>query len=157
MSPTPDARPMSYSRGEITTFVMPHMQNVLGDLFGGHLMALVDQAAAVAAIRHAGGAAVTASIDRVDFRERIPVGALVTCIATVDYVGNSSMDISVQVYSERISTGERRQTHTAHAVFVAIDEKGQPRRVPRLVAETPEEIERFERARAHRERQPHRQ
>ena len=157
MSPTPDTRPMSYSRGEITTFVMPHMQNVLGDLFGGHLMALVDQAAAVAAIRHAGGAAVTASIDRVDFRERIPVGALVTCIATVDYVGNSSMDISVQVYSERISTGERRQTHAAHAVFVAIDEKGQPRRVPRLVAETPEEIERFERARAHRERQTHRQ
>ena len=58
----------------ITTFVMPHMQNVLGDLFGGELMALVDQAAAVAAIRHAGGPAVTASIDRVDFRERIPVG-----------------------------------------------------------------------------------
>ena len=46
---------MSFSRGEITTFVMPHMQNVLGDLFGGHLMALVDQAAAVAAIRPAGG------------------------------------------------------------------------------------------------------
>jgi acyl-CoA hydrolase len=66
---------MSYSTGQITTFVMPHMQNVRGDLFGGELMALVDQAAAVAAIRHAGGPAVTASIERVDFRERIPVGA----------------------------------------------------------------------------------
>ena len=76
---------MSYSRGEITTFVMPHMQNVLGDLFGGHLMALVDQAAAVAAIRHAGGPAVTASIDRVDFRERSPVGSLVSCVAAVDF------------------------------------------------------------------------
>ena len=53
---------------------MPHMQNIRGDLFGGELMALVDQAAAVAAIRHAGGPAVTASIDRVDFRERIPLG-----------------------------------------------------------------------------------
>ena len=62
---------MSPSVGTITTFVMPHMQNVLGDLSGGELMALVDQAAAVAAIRHAGGPAVTASIDRVDFRERI--------------------------------------------------------------------------------------
>ena len=78
---------MSHSVGSITTFVMPDMQNIRGDLFGGHLMALVDQAAAVAAIRHAGGPAVTASIDRVDFRERIPVGALVTCEATVDYVG----------------------------------------------------------------------
>ena len=146
-----ESRPMSYSRGEISTFVMPHMQNVLGDLFGGHLMALVDQAAAVAAIRHAGGPAVTATIDRVDFRERIPVGALVTCVGTVDYVGNSSMEITVEVYSERVSTGERRHTHTAHAVFVAIDEQGKPKRVPRLIPETPEEEARYERARTHRE------
>jgi acyl-CoA hydrolase len=144
---------MSHSVGTITTFVMPHMQNVRGDLFGGELMALVDQAAAVAAIRHAGGPAVTASIDRVDFRERIPVGALVTCIASVDYVGNSSMDISVQVYAEKVSTGEKRHTHAAHVVFVAIDEHGKPTRVPRLVPETDEERERYARAEAHRQRQ----
>ena len=53
--PIPDSRPMSYSRGELTAFVMPNQQNVLGDLFGGELMSMVDQAAAVAAIRHAGG------------------------------------------------------------------------------------------------------
>jgi acyl-CoA hydrolase len=141
---------MSHSVGSITTFVMPDMQNIRGDLFGGHLMALVDQAAAVAAIRHAGGPAVTASIDRVDFRERIPVGALVTCQATVDYVGNSSMDITVEVYSERVSTGERRHTHTAHVVFVAIDDEGQPKRVPRLIPETEEERARYARAEAHR-------
>jgi acyl-CoA hydrolase len=143
---------MSFSVGSITTFVMPHMQNVRGDLFGGELMALVDQAAAVAAIRHAGGPAVTASIERVDFRERIPVGALVTCNATVDYVGNSSMDITVEVYSELVSSGERRHTHTAHVVFVALDENGKPKRVPRLVAETDEERERYVRAEAHRRR-----
>jgi acyl-CoA hydrolase len=141
---------MSYSTGQITTFVMPHMQNVRGDLFGGDLMALVDQAAAVAAIRHAGGPAVTASIERVDFRERIPVGALVTCAATVDYVGNSSMDITVEVYAERVSSGEKRHTHTAHVVFVALDEDGRPRRVPRLIPETAEERERYARAEAHR-------
>jgi acyl-CoA hydrolase len=128
------------------------MQNVLGDLFGGHLMALVDQAAAVAAIRHAGGPAVTASIDRVDFRERIPVGALVTCVGMVDYVGNSSMEITVEVYAENASTGERRHTHTAHVVFVAIDDRGRPMRVPRLIPETPEEQARYGRAREHRER-----
>jgi acyl-CoA hydrolase len=147
---TPASRPMSYSVGSITTFVMPHMQNVRGDLFGGELMALVDQAAAVAAIRHAGGPAVTASIERVDFRERIPVGALVTCAATVDFVGNSSMHISVEVYSERVSTGEKRHTHTAHVVFVAVDEQGKPKRVPRLVPETEAERERYARAEAHR-------
>jgi acyl-CoA hydrolase len=152
---TPDSRPMSHSRGTITTFVMPHMQNGLGDLFGGHLMALVDQAAAVAAIRHAGCQAVTASIDRVDFREPIPVGALVTCEATVDFVGNSSMDITVEVYSEIVRTGEKRHTHTAHVVFVAINEDRKPTRVPRLQPETAEEQERYTRAERHRqERQP---
>lgn len=140
---------MSYSVGQITTFVMPHMQNVRGDLFGGELMALVDQAAAVAAIRHAGGPAVTASIERVDFRERIPVGALVTCAATVDYVGNSSMDITVEVYAERVSSGEKRHTHTAHVVFVALDDNGKPVRVPRLIPETAEERERYTRAESH--------
>ncbi|MGH7533995.1 MAG: acyl-CoA thioesterase [Gemmatimonadales bacterium] len=142
---------MSYSVGTITTFVMPHMQNVRGDLFGGELMALVDQAAAVAAIRHAGGPAVTASIDRVDFRERIPVGALVTCLARVDYVGNSSMHISVEVYAERVSTGEKKLTNTAHVIFVAIDEQGRPKRVPRLIPETDEERERYARAEAYRQ------
>jgi acyl-CoA hydrolase len=141
---------MSFSRGTITTFVMPHMQNGLGDLFGGHLMALVDQAAAVAAIRHAGCQAVTASIDRVDFREPIPVGALVTCEATVDFVGNSSMDITVEVYSEDVRTGQKRHTHTAHVVFVAIDGDRRPTRVPRLVAETGEERERYARAERYR-------
>jgi acyl-CoA hydrolase len=150
----PDARPMRHSVGTITTFVMPHMQNVRGDLFGGELMALVDQAAAVAAIRHAGGAAVTASIDRVDFRERIPVGSLVSCEATVDFVGNTSMDITVEVYAEKVSTGERRHTNTAHVVFVAIDEHGAPMRVPRLVPETDEERARYTRAEAHRLSKP---
>ena len=146
----PDSRPMSYSVGQITTFVMPHMQNVRGDLFGGELMALVDQAAAVAAIRHAGGPAVTATIERVDFRERIPVGALVTCAATVDFVGNSSMDITVEVYAEWVSSGEKRHTHTAHVVFVAVDDNGKPKRVPRLMPENEEERTRYARAEAHR-------
>ena len=146
----PDSHPMSFSKAELTTLVMPHMQNILGDLFGGHLLSMVDQAAAVAAIRHAGGPAVTASFDKVDFRERIKLGALVTCSATVDYVGNSSMDVSVEVYAENVATGERRHTHTARVVFVAIDDTGKPRRVPRLVPETPEERERYERARVAR-------
>jgi acyl-CoA hydrolase len=145
------SHPMSHSRGEITTFVMPHMQNVLGDLFGGELMALVDQAAAVAAMRHAGGPAVTKSIDRLDFHHSIPVGALVTCCATVDYVGTSSMNITVEVFAERITTGERQHTHTAHVVFVAIDRERRPCRVPRLTPETDEERARYERGRARSE------
>lgn len=146
----PDSRPMSHSRGEISTLVMPHMANVLGDLFGGNIMAMVDQSAAIAAIRHAGGPAVTASIHRVDFRERIQMGSLVTCVAQVEYVGNSSMDIAVDVYAETPSTGYRRHTHTARVVFVAIDAQGRPKRVPRLVPGTADEQERYDAAERYR-------
>lgn len=147
----PESRLMSYSRSELTQLVMPHMQNLLGSLFGGELMAMVDQAAAVAAIRHAGGPVLTAAIDRVDFREPIPIGALVTLFGTVDFVGNSSMDITVEVYAETVSTGERHHTHTAHIVFVAIDRNGKPTRVPRLIPVTPEEHARYAAAEKHRE------
>lgn len=153
MTTLPDSRSMSYSRGEISMLVMPHMANILGDLFGGNLMAVVDQAAAIAAIRHCGGAAVTAAIHRVDFRERIPIGSLVTCRATVDFVGNSSMDITVEVTAETPSTGEMRNTHTARVVFVSIDGNGKPRRVPRLVAETDEQRARYARAEQMRQEQ----
>ena len=147
------ARPVSVSRHETSEIMMPQHANNLGHVFGGVVLAMMDSTAAIAAIRHARINMVTASIDRVDFRERIPVGALVTCAATVDFVGNTSMDISVEVYSEQVSTGERRHTHTAHVVFVAIDEHGKPKRVPRLVPESADERERYSRAEAHRQRQ----
>ena len=105
----------------------------------------------MAALRHAGGPVVTAAIDRLDFKERIPVGALVTCEARVDYVGSSSMDISVEVYAEKVSTGEKRHTHTARVVFVGIDEYGKPKRVPRLVPGSPEEQAAYDAAKIHRE------
>jgi len=146
----PESRLMSFSRGEISVLIMPHMANLLGDLFGGNLMALVDQAAAIAATRHAGGRVVTASIHKVDFRERIPIGSLVTCRSTVDFVGSSSMDITVEVYAENPSTGERTHANTAHVVFVAIDANGRPTRVPRLVAVTDEERERYAAAEQYR-------
>jgi acyl-CoA hydrolase len=60
------------------------------------------------------------------------------------------MDITVEVYAERVSSGEKRHTHTAHVVFVALDEQGKPKRVPRLLPETDEERERYARAEAHR-------
>jgi len=154
MTPIPESRPMSYSRGEISTLIMPHMANVLGDLFGGNLMALVDQAAAIAAIRHSGERVVTASIHQVDFRERIPIGSLVTCRSTVDFVGNSSMDITVEVYCEIPRTGERKLANVAHVVFVAIDVHGRPKRVPRLVPSTEEEKARYRLAEQYRTEHP---
>jgi acyl-CoA hydrolase len=93
---------------------------------------------------------VTASIHKVDFKERIPIGSLVTCRATVDYVGASSMDITVEVFAEWPSTGERKHANTAHVVFVSIDVEGRPRRVPRLIPGTDEERERYAAAEQYR-------
>jgi acyl-CoA hydrolase len=152
----PDSRPMSYSRGEISTLAMPHMANILGDMFGGEIMSMIDQSAAIAAIRHAGGPAVTASISRVDFRERIPMGSLVTCLATVDFVGNSSMDITVNVIAEKPSSGEERHTHSARLVFVGIDDYGRPKRVPRLIPGSDAERERYDAAESFRSENPQR-
>ncbi|MCA9722488.1 MAG: acyl-CoA thioesterase, partial [Gemmatimonadetes bacterium] len=88
-----------------------------------------------------------------DFRERIPMGALVTCVAQVEFVGNSSMDIVVEVIAEKPSTGERRHTHTARLVFVAIDDYGRPKRVPRLIPESDDDRARYAAAEAYRQRQ----
>jgi acyl-CoA hydrolase len=79
------------------------------------------------------------------------VVALEKSTSTVDFVGNSSMDITVQVHSEQVSTGVRQHTHTAHVVFVAIDVARKPKRVPRLTPETDEEHARYEAARARHE------
>ena len=67
----------------VSELMMPNQVNNLGHVFGGELLSMVDRAAAVAAMRHAGGPCVTVSIDRVDFKEPIYTGELVTCTARV--------------------------------------------------------------------------
>ncbi len=115
---------------------MPHMANVLGNVFGGVILSLVDRVAAVAAIRHARGHVVTVSVDRVDFHEPIYVGELVTAHASVNFTGRTSMEIGVRIQAENLITGERRHTNSCYATFVAIDEKGRPRPVAPVVPET---------------------
>ena len=130
---------------------MPHQVNNLGHVFGGELLSMVDRAAAVAAMRHAGGPCVTVSIDRVDFKEPIYTGQLVTCTARVNYVGKTSMEVGVAVCAENLLTGERRETNTCFLTFVAIDEEHRPRPVPPLELESAEDERRFHDAQRRRE------
>lgn len=122
---------------------MPQHANNLGHVFGGVIMAMMDTTAAVAAIRHARNTCVTASIDRVDFREPIHVGDLVVMKASVNYVGRSSMEVGVRVEAEDMLTGSRRHTNSCYLTFVAVDRNGRPVEVPEVVAETPDEKRRF--------------
>lgn len=146
------SKPVSFSRVEMSVFAEPQSRNIFGSVHGGWILRQVDHAAYVAAARHAGKHAVTASIDRVDFRSPIRVGDLVTLCASVHWVGRTSMVIGVQVEAEDLLTGKVRHTTSCLLTFVAIDEDFRPAAVPGLKCETPEEESLWEAAQLRRER-----
>ena len=131
---------------------MPQHANNLGHVFGGVILAMMDRTAAVAAVRHARLPCVTASIDRVDFREPIYVGDLVVMRASVNYAGRTSMEVGVRVEAEDLLTGRRRHTNSCYLTFVAVDRAGRPVEVPDLIPETPEEVRRYREAADRRRR-----
>lgn len=123
--------------------MMPTDENALGHVFGGAILAMMDKAAAVCAIRHSRSTCVTVSVDRVDFREPILVGELVHMKASVNFVGRSSMEIGIRIEAENMLTGVRRHTNSCYMTYVAIDGDGRPIEVPSLLLETDEEKRRF--------------
>ena len=135
----------------VSELMMPHQVNNVGHVFGGELLSMVDRAAAVAAMRHARCPTVTVSIDRVDFREPIYTGELVTCTARVNFVGRTSMEIGVRVEAENLLKGTTRHTNTCFLTFVAIDSKHRPCRVPPLDLSDPEDERRFREGKRRRE------
>ena len=138
------------SEAVMTELMMPHHANVLGNVFGGVILSLVDRVAAVAAIRHAGRHCVTVSVDKVDFKEPIRIGELVTAYARVNYTGRTSMEVGVRIVAENMITGDRRDTNSCYVTFVALGEDGRPAEIPPLVPKTPEEKRRWQRARMRR-------
>lgn len=145
-------RTVKESQHESSQIMMPGDANNLGHVFGGVIMAMVDSTAAVAAIRHSRTACVTASIDRVDFREPIHLGDLVVMKSSVNYVGRTSMEIGVRVEAEDLQSGKRRHTNSCYLTFVAVDRSGRPIEVPDLKPETPDEIRRNQAAAERRRR-----
>lgn len=123
----------------MTEQVLPNDTNPHGTIFGGRVMALIDIAASVCAMRHARRAVVTASIDEVVFENPVRLGQVITLEAQVNEAFGTSMEIGVQVFSENPITGERRRTSTAFTTFVALDDLDRPTKVPPLLAETEEE------------------
>jgi acyl-CoA hydrolase len=125
--------------------------NIAGIVHGGEVMKMVDTAAGIAAVKHSGGMAVTASIDEMSFLTPVHVGDLVTVTASVNDVGTTSLEVGVRVDVEDVITGERRHTSSAYLVFVALDDEGKPRPVPRLVTKTSAERRRQREAKIRRE------
>jgi uncharacterized protein (TIGR00369 family) len=125
--------------------------NIGGSVHGGVIMRLVDTAAGLAAIKHAGGLAVTVAIDEMTFLEPVHIGDVVVLKATVNDVGRTSMECGVRVEASDPVSGVVRHANSAYLVFVAVDEDGQPRPVPPLLVETDDERRRQREAKLRRE------
>lgn len=132
-------------------WMFPSDANPAGNVFGGAIVRYIDEIAGAVAQRHARSNVVVASMDRMDFHEPVKVGNLLTLKASVNYVGNTSMEIGVRVEAENLWTGEVVHAASAYAIMVALDKDGKPTRVPRLMPESEEEKRRFEAGRLRRE------
>ena len=139
-------KPVSASRITLSQLMHPEHANLLGNVHGGWIMKLVDEAGALACMRHAQRKVVTVAIDSMVFRQPIRLGDLVIIHAEVSYAGRTSMEAEVHVLAENPLTGERTYTNTAYLVYVALDDMGRPTTVPGLKAETEEEKIRMQKA-----------
>ena len=150
--PTTTSRPVSDSQAEMSDMMMPEHANILGHVFGGVILSMMDKCAAIAAFRHARNNVVTVSIDRVDFREPIHVGDLVIMRSSVNFVGRTSMEVGLRVEAEDLVSGKRRHTNSCYLTFVAIDRNGRPVEIPGVIPESPQEERRYAAARERRRR-----
>jgi acyl-CoA hydrolase len=135
----------------MTVLMTPETANFAGNVHGGHILRLLDQVAFACASRYSGSYVVTVSVDQVVFHERIHVGELVTFLASVNYTGNSSMEIGIRVVSEKITERSERHVLTCYFTMVAVDAKGRPRTVPPVPVETPEQRRRWAAAKLRRD------
>ena len=132
-----EPRPVSRSRSELIRWMSIQDANSAGFVHGGVVMRMCDEAAGIAAIRHSGCRVVTAGVDRMTFLHPVRVGELLLCVASVNAVWNTSMEVGVRVEAENAVTGEVRATSTAYLTMVAVDEHGSPIPVPPLQVESP--------------------
>jgi len=146
MTNSSSRKTVSASRIRLAQLMQPGQANNLGNVHGGWIMKLVDEAGALACMRHAQRRVVTVAIDSMVFRSPIRLGDLVLLNAEVTHTGRTSMEVEVQVQAENPITGERTQTNTAYLVYVALDDDGKPVAVPPLIVETDDERRRQQEA-----------
>lgn len=134
-----------------TKVVLPHETNTLGKLFGGALLAWMDEIAAVSAHRHSKRVVVTASVNHVSFNVPIDLGDIVTLEAKVSRAFTSSMEVIIDVSVEHRITGEKFPSNQAIYTFVAVDQNGGPINIPQIEPDTEDDKERYKAALRRRE------
>ena len=135
----------------MTVLMTPDKANFSGNVHGGTLLKYLDEVAYACASRYAGEYVVTLSVDQVTFRQPIHVGELVTFLASVNYTGNSSMEIGIKVITEDIRQKTVRHTNSCFFTMVAVGEDGRPTSVPPLQPHTLDQKRRFAQAQQRRQ------
>lgn len=130
------AKRVSESKTVLSEVMMPVHANHYGSVHGGTILRLADEAAFVAATKHARQNVVLASIDHIVFKHPVRIGDILNIKASLCYVGRSSMDVEVEIETERLKAGRKLNVGSAYLTMVAIDEKGRPAEVPRLILKT---------------------
>jgi acyl-CoA hydrolase len=138
------------SASETSQVVLPNDSNPLGYILGGTVMHMIDITGAIACHRHTNSLALTAGVDSLDFLHPIKVGDIIVLKSRVTATFHTSLEVEVEVFSEGITSGERRLTSRAYLTFVSLDENGQPKDVPPLAIETRDDEQRSRQAHARR-------
>ncbi|PKN76809.1 MAG: acyl-CoA thioesterase [Deltaproteobacteria bacterium HGW-Deltaproteobacteria-10] len=134
-----EGKKVSESRVTMAQLMNPDNANPAGNVHGGDIMKMIDTAGGVAASRHARAYVVTASIDRLDFHGPVFIGDFLILKASVNFVGNTSMEVGVRVEAENLISGEKRHTGSAYLTFVALDHSNRPIQLPPLIMENEED------------------
>jgi acyl-CoA hydrolase len=145
-----EPKPVRESLSEVADLMFPPDANMHGTVFGGKVLQMVDKAASVCAMRHAGKPVVTVAMERVEFLVPIRVGTFLIASARVNHTGRTSMEVGVEVYAEDMPGGRRVHTNSCLVTMVAVDSAGRPAPVAPLLLETPEDKERWTAAQARR-------
>jgi acyl-CoA hydrolase len=127
---------VSDSRVTLHQLMLPADANALGNVHGGVILKVADEAAAICAMRHARRPCVTVAIDSVSFHSPVHVGELLALTASLTFVGRTSMEVMVDVHAENPISGLVTHTNSAHFVFVALDQNGLATAVPGLELES---------------------
>ncbi|MDQ2843457.1 MAG: acyl-CoA thioesterase [Acidobacteriota bacterium] len=139
----PGIRTVKETQSDYAEICLPNDANTLGNMLGGHVMHLVDLCGAIAAMRHARCAVVTASVDQMTFLHPIRIGELVRLKSQVNRVFRTSMEVGVKVWVENLQSTSLRHTSSAYLTFVALDNAGSRVVLPPLHPETDAEKRRY--------------
>lgn len=120
-------------RGELTVRIsaMPADTNANGDIFGGWVMARMDQAGGIAAVERARGRVVTIAVDAMTFIRPVRVGDVLEVYSAIESIGRTSMKVHVEAWAQRFKTHTREKVTDATFTFVHIGDDGRPRPIPK--------------------------